>query len=476
MGSSIANSPFRRSSNFQKIADAFLQSGDLTFDRVLSGSLIESIFQKHDGLFSQKGIYNTAVVLWAFLGQVLQDGKMAACQAAVFAIIGYQLIRDREVPTEDTGDYCRARAKLKEAALHELACHVAEETERQADSKWLFKGRHAKLVDGFTFTMPDTPENQAEYPQPDGQEAGCGFPIARCVAIVSLATACVTDLSIAPYTGKETGESALLRQLLGKFCPGDIAVMDRHYCSYMMIAFLLGVGTDVCCSKHYSRKTDFRRGRRLGKFDHIIIWTRPRRPEWMDLETYQQIPKTIELREIRYSVYEPGFRTQKMTVITSLTDPQAYSLEDIAELYGFRWNIELDIRSIKSNLNLDKVRCKSPEMVRRELWITTLAYNLIRSTAAAAASIHQRKPRQISFTATCQMILASWSNLSTFYEDLSSKMLANLEATLLVAISRCTVADRPGRIEPRVVKQRPKRYPYMTDTRENLKKKLIGKK
>ena len=249
---------------------------------------------------------------------------------------------------------------------------------------------HAKPVDGFTFTMPDTEANQAEYPQQKSQKPGIGLPLARAVAVLSLATACVTDLALGPYAGKETGETALLRQLFGSFNSGDVAVMDRFYCSFMMMVLLLGHGVQVCARMHQRRHVDFRRGRRLGKFDHIIVWHKPQRPTWMSQELYDTIPDTLEMREIRYNVVEPGFRSQTITIATTLIDAEAYSQEEIAELYGFRWNSELDIRCIKDSLNLAHVRCKSPEMVRKELWTTMLAYNLIRSTAAAAAVLQQQ--------------------------------------------------------------------------------------
>ena len=166
-----------------------------------------------------------------------------------------------------------------------MSREVADEIEQQAPDGWLWKGRHAKLVDGFTFTMPDTLQNQAEYPQQKSQPEGVGLPIARATVILSLATACVIDLAIGPYSGKETGETALLRKLLGSFVSGDVAVMDRYYCSFMMIALLLGRNVEVCARMHQRRHVDFRRGRRLGKYDHIIVWTKPQRPAWMDQAT-----------------------------------------------------------------------------------------------------------------------------------------------------------------------------------------------
>jgi putative transposase len=414
MATSVPNSPRRDSHNFQKIADAFLSGEGLPFADVLSAERIERIFRKHGCLFGLHGVYTTAIMVWSFLSQVLRDGKDASCQAAVARVVSYCKLQGLEAPTQDTGDYCRARAKLSSAALRDLSCEVADEMEQASLPSWLWKRKlHPKLVDGFTFTMPDTVKNQAKYPQQKAQKPGVGLPIARSAAILSLATACVMDLAIAPYQGKETGESALLRSMLGSLASGDIAVMDRYYCSFMMIALLLGQGTHTCARKHHLRHSDFRRGKRLGKFDHLIVWTRPQRPTWMDEETYQQIPETLVLREVRFNIVEPGRRTKSLDIITTLTDATEYTKDDIAQLYGFRWNSELDIRSIKSNLNLGHVRCKSPEMVHREVWTTLLAYNLIRTTAAGAALLYKKQPRQISFTSTCQYVLASWMQLSS---------------------------------------------------------------
>ncbi len=413
------------------------------------------------------GAYSTVIVVWAFLSQVLKDGKEASCQSAVARIVSHCLEVGVEPPTSDTGDYCKARAKLSLKALYELSNEVAADLEQQADETWSWKNRPAKLIDGFTFTMPAEPKNEAEFPHPKTQKTGVGLPIARAVAILSLATAAVMDAAIGPYQGKETGESALLRSLLPSLLAGDIAVFSRYYCSFMMIALLQLQGVDVCARLHHLRKSDFRKGERLGKDDHLIVWTRSVRPAWMDQATYDRIPSTLELRELRYSVVEKGRRTKQITVVTTLTDPERYSHAEIAELYGFRWNSELDIRAIKSNLNLGHVRCKSPHMVRRELWTTLLAYNLIRTTAANATALHGKKPRQISFTSTCQYVLASWQLLSGIL--LTPAQVRRHCLTLLAQIANCEVANRSGRLEPRVLRRRRHGYPLMQEPRTILR-------
>ena len=466
----LAHKPDNRCSSFRQTIAAFLSQPGLAFAGILSAERIERIFSRHGNLFGVGRIYSTAVMVWSFLSQVLRDGKEASCQAAVARVVAYQEQHGAAAPTSDTGDYCRARNKLSEAALRDVSREVAAEMQEQARDEWLWKGRQAKLVDGFTFTMPDTPENQAEFPSPKSQKTGVGLPIARAVAILSLATACAMDLAIGPYAGKETGETALLRQLLGSFNPDDVAVMDRYYCSFMMIALLLGRNVDVCTRMHQKRHVDFRRGRRLGKYDHIIVWTKPQRPTWMDQATYDTIPERMELREIRYRIVQPGYRTSTITIATTLTDAEVTSKEDIAELYGFRWNSELDIRSIKQSLNLAHVRSKSPEMVRKELWTTMLGYNLIRTTAAAAAVLHNKQPRQISFTTTCQYVLASWTLLSN--DLIAADLVQSYCRRMLSQIAECEVAHRPGRLEPRVIKRRRHGYKLMQEPRAVLRAKL----
>lgn len=471
MATAIPDSPAHRSRSFQKIVDAFLTADGLPFANLLSAERIRRIFQKHDCLFGLNGVYTTAITVWSFLSQILRDGKEASCQAAVARVVSYCEQLGLLAPTADTGDYCRARAKLSVAALRELSGEVSEELEQAAEASWLWKGRyHARLVDGFTLTMPDTPQNQAVYPHQQAQQPGIGLPIARATAILSLATACVSNVVIAPYQGKETGESALLRSMLGSLHAGEIAVMDRYYCSFLMIALLLRQGTHTCARKHQKRHSDFRRGRRLGKYDHLIVWTRPQRPRWMDENTYARIPDTLELREIRFNITVPGRRTQTIDVITTLTDDTEYTKEDLAELYGFRWNSELDIRSIKSNLNLGHVRCKSPEMVHRELWTTLLGYNLIRTTAAGAALLHHKQPRQISFTGTCQYVLASWMQLST--RLVNPTAIDTYLRLMLRQIAECEVAHRPGRLEPRALKRRRHGYKLMMKPRQQLRQDL----
>jgi hypothetical protein len=459
-----------RKNPFDHVAEPFLQQSGLPFAQVLTGKSIERAFAQHHGLFAQEDIFSTSIVLWAFLAQVLRGGKGAACTAAVEDIATYLQQSGGRVPCGDSGDYCRARAKLDLDALQGLAQEVAQQLEDGADSSWHWHGLHAKLIDGFTFTMPDTPQNQAEFPQQKSQRPGAGFPIARACAVLSLATGAIHDLKIGPYAGKETGESALLRGMLDGLKEGDVAVFDRHYCSFMMLAMLGQRGVHFCARLHSRRPADFRQGQRLGPNDRLITWSRPQRAPWMSEEQYEQIPQTLTLRAVRFQVTVPGRRTKTLIVVTSLLDPRAHPAEDIAELYGYRWSAELDIRAIKQTLGLDHARCKTPHMVRRELWVTLLAYNLVRKLVATAAAVHGQQPRQLGFTLACQTVLSSWMLLATG----ACRDVRQLWRLALERIAANEVANRPGRIEPRMIKRRRDHYPLMHDPRQQLRQALLG--
>ena len=436
----IACNPDISSNRFRTVAEPFLQQEGLPFAEVLSAQEIHQAFADHDGLFACDDIYSTDLVLWAFLAQTLRDEKAASCAQAVKDIRTYQVQTGGPVPCDNTGDYCRARAKLSRQVLRKLTRQAAKLVEKRARKDWLWHGLHAKLIDGSTLTMPDTPENQQVFPQPSIQEPGVGFPLARICVVLSLATGCIHDFAMGPYEGKETGETALLRTLLEGFEEGEVVVFDRYYCSYMMLALLQLRGVHVCARLHQCRATDLREAKQLGPGDHLVTWTRPERPEWMSQEMYQTIPQTLTLRQVEFDVSEPGKRTETITVVTTLTDPRVYSAADLATLYEHRWNAELDIRILKQTLGLDHLRCKSPEMIKREVWTTLLGYNLIRKVIAAAAVVHDKQPRQLSFTGACNAIESSWMLLATG----SCRAPAELWRVLLEGIAAHEVANRPG--------------------------------
>jgi len=464
--SSIAFAPKFCNNPFQHFSRAFLDDPSLAFANVLPFDVVEGVFRKYDdGLFGGT-FYNTAIVLLAFVSQVLADGKFCSCSAAVSRIAVYFLKCGEAMPSPNTGDYCNARQRLNELAIKELALLVAKNVEFVALSKWLWKEKHhVKLIDGFTATMPDTQENQSEFPkhlQKNGT-IDSGLPMMRVCVVLSLATAMITNAAFANYQGKETGETALLRQMLDSFDANDIAVFDRCCCSFMMIAQFIQHEVQVCARLHASRPADFTKGERLGKDDVLVTWTRPKCPPWMSADEYENIPETLTLRMVRYSLEAKGYRTQSITVITTLLDPEEYSAEDIAELYGLRWSVELDIRHVKRALNMDHFRCKSPAMVRREFWTMVLGYNLVRKVICEAAAFGGVLPRRLSFTQTCAFLLAA--DMFWAFSGVQGKSLE----TILKHLAKMKVPERPGRFEPRMVKRRLDKYPLLKKPRQLLK-------
>jgi hypothetical protein len=456
---------------FGLVLRSFLQHRGLPFAQALPEETIQQAFDDEGVSFGQGqgDVYTPALTLWAFLSQVLFKEEQRSCLAAVARVIVLLVALGKRPCSDDSGAYCRARAKLPAPIIRRLAVQVADGCEQRVPDEWLWKGRHVHLVDGSTISMPDTTANQAEYPQPTTQEPGLGFPIARLVVLLSLATAMVKDLAIGPYAGKETGETALLRELLERFKPGDILLADRYFCSYFMMALLLERGVDLVTRLHQARTADFRRGRRLGPGDHLVEWQRPAKPEWMDQETYERMPVSIRVREVEVQVQQPGFRVDSFVVVTTLTDADQYSHDDIAELYHQRWLAELDIRTIKCTLGLDVLRCKSPEMVRRELWTGLLAYNLIRQTMLQAALQAGRSPRQLSFTAALQKIAASWNTILVC-QDAAVLLLIEIH---LGDLATHQVGDRPNRVEPRAIKRRPKPQRLLMQPRQQARAALL---
>ena len=380
---------------FDLVLASILQKPGLPFADVLPEETIQAAFEEEGAAFGQEddAVYTPAITLWTFLSQVFFKQEQRSCAAAVARLIVLLVSLGRKPCSDNTGAFCRARAKLPEAAFRRLVYQVADGCEDALPDEWRWKGRRTYLVDGCTVSMPDTPDNQAAYPQPNTQQPGVGFPLARLVVMLSLVTAMLGGLAIGPYSGKETGETALFRQLLERLRQGDVVVADCYFCSYFMICLLREQGVDLVARLHHKRTADFRCGRRLGPGDHIVEWPRPPRPEWMDEATYARMPTSLRIREVEVAVAQPNFRVEVFVVATTLLDADEYTRDDLANLYRERWLAELDIRAIKSSLGMDLLRCKSPEMVHKEIWASLLAYNLIRQTMLQAAYASGHSPR-----------------------------------------------------------------------------------
>jgi Transposase DDE domain len=288
------------------------------------------------------------------------------------------------------------------------------------------------------------------------------------VVLVSLACGAVVGTAVGRLKGKQTSENMLFHSLHAQLERDDVVLADRYYCSYWEITLLGRRGIDVVMRLHQRRQVDFRQGRQLGGEDHVVRWTKPIRPAWMDEATYAVLPATIEIRELRVRVPQPGFRTRVVLVATTLLDATAFPKEALAGLYRARWHAELDLRSIKQTMQMDVLRCKTPEMVRKEIWGHLLVYNLLRAAMAQAALRHGALPRQLSLQGARQTLEAFRSQLS----QPSPTQREGVIQIVLNAIARHRVGARPGRYEPRACKRRPKPYPLLRVPRQQARERL----
>lgn len=462
---------FSRSDDFQAILDSFLHDEGLPFSDALPLDEFIAAFGDEGDVASHDDddvIYTPGVTLWAFLSQMLQKQEHRSCQAAVERVITWLEATGRETPSDNTGTYCRARSRLPLEGIASLVRQIARGCEAEVPDEWLWHGRHVHLVDGSTLSMPDTEENQDEYPQMGAQPVGVGFPIARYVVLISFVTGLVHDLAIGRYMGKETGETSLFRELFGSLSAGDIVLADRYYPSWFMIALLQQQGVDMVSRIHHKRLVDFRRGQRLGKGDHVAGWPRPAKPDWMDQQTFDALPEVLHVRELKVNVDVKGFRTESLIVVTTLTDADAFSHSDIAGLYRQRWLVEIDIRAIKCSIDLDVLRSQSPEMVRKELWTGLLAYNLIRRLILQATIGTHRTPREVSFTAALQKVTA---NYQTVLLSGNSRRQSTIRRVLEDLLGH-RIGHRRNRVEPRAIKRRPKPHKLLKEPRDVARRRL----
>jgi len=420
-----------------------------------------------EGVTFRERLFSPFVTLWVFLSQVLDADH--SCRQAVARLLAYRTAQGLSPCAPDTSAYCKARQRVPEGVLAQLTRATGQQLLDEAPAAWRWQGRRVLVADGTTVSMPDTPDNQRDFPQAATQRPGVGFPIARLVVVFSLAVGTVLDAALGRYQGKVTGEPALLRQLHERFQPDDVLLADCGYCSYCEIAWLQQRGVDVVLRQHQRRRTDFRRGRRLGPSDHVVVWSKPQRPAWLDETTYAQLPDALPVREVAVCVRQRGFRTQSYVVVTTLRDAEHVTRLDLADLYRCRWQAELNLRSLKVVLQMDVLRGQTPDMVRKEVWAHFLVYNLIRRLMAQAAVARGVYPWEVSFKGALQTCNAFLPHLQTA----APQRLAELWRAMIEAIGSHRVGDRPNRVEPRAIKRRPKPHPLLTEPRADARARLM---
>ena len=412
----------------------------------------------------KKRLFDPFITLWAFLSQVLDTDK--TCHNAVSKVIAHLAESEVEVPSTDTSAYCQARARLPEKLLEKLFNYSAQKLEEKVTQEHLWCGRNILVIDGSTVSMPDTVENQKEYPQPSTQKDGCGFPIAKIGVIFSLVTGAAVALCIDVLN---THDIKLVRNLYSFLKPNDVLIGDRAFCAYADMFTIKKLDCDAVFRKHQSRTTTMRKGKVVGDCDKLVTWYKPKTcPKGLNKDEFLALPSSITVREIYYYIVIPGFRTQQVSLITTLLDKATYSTLEIVGLYGKRWDVELDLRHIKTTLGMDILRCKTPSMVRKEIHVYLLAYNLLRSLMWQAGATYNTPPNRLSLQGTHHHLI----NFIPKFEVADSKKRLRLYRTLLKIIVHKEVPDRPARTEPRVTKRRPKAYPRLTKPRQELRKQL----
>jgi hypothetical protein len=429
-------------------------SDSCAFFNLLTGpellTQVESMLPEH-----RERLFPPTETLSMFLGQALSADR--SCQKAVNEAAVKRLVGGLPPCSTHTGAYCQARQRLPVDMVSTLVLHTGEGMSERAPESWRWRERPVRLVDGTTVVMPDTPANQSAYPQPRSQKPGLGFPLCRMVGIICLGSGAVLNAAIGSYHGKGGDEQALLRTQLDTLQSGDLLLGDAYYASYFLLCALRERGVEAVFEQHGARQrsTDFRCGQWLGPRDHLIKLHKPKvKPEWMTQEHYQQAPQSLTVRELRAG---------GKILVTTLLCPKETPKSALKALYCERWHVELDLRNIKTTLGMEMLSCKTPAMAQKEIWVYLLAYNLIRLMMAQSALLADRLPRQLSFKHTLQIWIA-WDHHGTYHDD---KLYG-----LFFLIAQQQVEDRPGRIEPRAIKRRPKPFPLLTEPREIAREKV----
>lgn len=411
------------------------------------------------GLKSRRRLYPLELTFWAFLSQVLSPGS--SCREIVRKVQAWYAPQGGARPDSRTGAYCQARARLPLAQLQSTHEHLAQKLTAQNTSTNHWQGRRVKVIDGTGLSMPDTAANQKAWPQPNTQKPGCGFPVVKLVVCFCLASGAL--LSWVQGTLKDH-DCRLLQKLLDCFQKGDVVLADRGFSSFANLATLLARGVDAVMRLHHFRRLDWRSGRRLGGRDRIVRWSKgPFQGQLWTRAQWEELPAHLDVRVVEIQVEVPGFRTQKLVLVTTLLDAQQFSAAQLGRLYFRRWAIELFLRDIKLTLGMDVLRCQTPAMVEKEIVMHALAYNLIRALMQDIAQSQSVSLSGVSFKGTVDA-LRQWQELFDGGQN-HPRRVRHLRQMFYQAVAGDPLLVRPNRSEPRAVKRRPKNFRLLTKPR-----------
>ncbi|WP_445252101.1 MULTISPECIES: IS4 family transposase [unclassified Microcoleus] len=442
----------------------FLQSVASPWEKLLPEELVQELLAKEKITYYQS-IYTPIVTLWAMISQVLDPDK--SLSQAVKRMSTWLSAAGVKPPSSDTGAYSKARKRLPEKLVQQLVPIVAEALEKQVPIEQQWCGRRVRVLDGTTVLMNDTAANQAEYPQHSNQKAGCGWTIAKIVVLFSLLTGAVVSAGIASLASSEI---VMSRLIYANLVPDDVILADQAYGNYVDLVLVKQQGADAVFRKNHLRKTDFRRGKKLGIGDHKVVWNKPQQcPNHMTVEEFEALPSSFIVREVCLRIKRRGFRDERIIVVTTLVDAKRYTVEKLTSLYGLRWSAaEVNLRYLKTTLKMEMLTAKTPVMVRKEIWTHLLAYTLLRTIMWQAVSSSENTVFQLSFQSTRQQFNLLLSLLATT----GKRQQRQWRQLLLEQVATNLLTIRPERSEPRVLKRRPKPYPRMQEPRSVLKAKL----
>ena len=430
------------------------------FDKFIPKECLKSTESGH---LSRNRFFNKENIFWAFFSQVLDaDG---GCQEVVRKLQACAAMRSKPLPSSSTSAYCQARIKLNQESLHEILQHTSTRLQKKVDTGRL-NGRRVIVVDGTGVSMPDTKQNQEIWPQQVSQKPGCGFPQAALCACFCLQTGALLSYE---EGNKKSHELPMLRKQIDTFKSTDIFLGDKGFCSYFDVSNFKDRGVD--CVFTLARRlpvTEVEAIKVLGEDDLLIHWKKPVRTKASSYsqEDWEQLPETLSLRQIKVTVDQPGFRTTSFHIITTLLDAQEYPAEEIAELYFQRWDVELFFRDIKTTMGMDILRCRTPDMVRKEIIMHLIVYNCIRCLMLEAAQKKAHSVREVSFKGSIQALRQWEPHLNQ--GNINKQKRYRLMQLLYESITGKIIVDRPGRSEPRAVKRRPKHYQLLTAPRHEM--------
>jgi len=413
------------------------------------------------GANSRERIFSLRLTFECFLWQMLQP--RTSCREVVRQV--QALFRLQGLGPVDEGDsaYVQARQRLPRERLETALTATAQAADRRVERNAQLQGRAVKVVDGSTTQLADTPHNQKRFPQPSSQKPGCGFPVIRFIALLSLNSGAILQVV---RDSLRSHDLRLFRRLWPHLQTGDIILGDRAFGEYTTAAALPRQGVDLVARLHHQRKVDFRKARRLGKNDGLFVWTKGyQQSRILAAAEWALLPAQITVRLIRFTATIRGWRGRRVTLVTTLLDPKLYPADQLASLYARRWRLELCFRDIKATLGMEQLRCKSPDMVDKELLAYLVAHNLIRCVMAEARARSQVDLERISFKGAVDT-LRQYS--AAIAQARNQKTRRQLWEDLLITLVRDVVPLRPNRREPRAVKRRPKAYPLLNQPRRKF--------